>query len=810
MAEIDNLDIRVVSNADAATSALSRLASSANRFRGAATGAARSAGDLGKAVKEDTREFSAAHKESGNAERSVRSFGNAAKSAGKGASKGAADIKKFWSALKRVAYYRFIRSVIKDITAAFGEGIKNLYHWSSAINGHFAQSMDRLATSTQYLKNSLGAMAAPLIESFIPVLDIVIDKIVSVLNFFNMLVAAVSGADTYTVAKKAAAVWDNSAKKTAGSAKSAADSVKRTLLGFDEINKLAKPDSSSGGGGGGSGSTAPDYGAMFEERPLTGIFKKISDVTSKWPNWLKWLLGVGTAVGIAAGIKALPGLLKKLYSALRNLVTLTIPNWLDNLFGGKGGTGGDGDYNVKVNAEKGAWEPVNKLMDLQNNGISAKIGLEKMGWNNLAAWMGNSVVVYVALAKLGWNNLSAWIGNSVVVHVALAKMGWNNLAAWIGNSVVVNVFLARGYSSLSEFIGDSVLVNVGLKHWGWDNISDWIGNAVTLAVALKKWGWKTISKWVGNSMYVSVGLKHWGWENIEDWIGTAVTVSVALRRSGWTTLGNWTEADKGLSVGISLAKNGWSTIANFVGTSVTALVSLAKNGWYSLTTWVGNSVNAYVSLARGNFRTIQEWVGSQVTVYVNLKMKNGGSTTSSGSSRSFGTATGGGGGSSGGGAGSGRHANGGIYSHGVWSNIPQYAGGTFNAHGSLFLAGEAGPEIVGHVGGRTEILNKSQLASTMYSSVVRAMAPVASSLVNVASAYANRDASDMTMIAEYVRQGLSEATRRQNELLQEQNRILREINGKEFVNEITTSDIQRAMNRKNVRTGVTVMPISNG
>ena len=34
-------------------------------------------------------------------------------------------------------------------------------------------------------------------------------------------------------------------------------------------------------------------------------------------------------------------------------------------------------------------------------------------------------------------------------------------------------------------------------------------------------------------------------------------------------------------------------------------------------------------------------------------------------------------------------------------------------HGTMFLAGEAGPEIVGHVGGRTEVLNKSQLASTM-------------------------------------------------------------------------------------------------
>ena len=40
----------------------------------------------------------------------------------------------------------------------------------------------------------------------------------------------------------------------------------------------------------------------------------------------------------------------------------------------------------------------------------------------------------------------------------------------------------------------------------------------------------------------------------------------------------------------------------------------------------------------------------------------------------------------------------------------------------MFVAGEKGPEVVGHVGGRTEVLNQSQLASVMYDAVSRAMA----------------------------------------------------------------------------------------
>ena len=64
--------------------------------------------------------------------------------------------------------------------------------------------------------------------------------------------------------------------------------------------------------------------------------------------------------------------------------------------------------------------------------------------------------------------------------------------------------------------------------------------------------------------------------------------------------------------------------------------------------------------------------------------------------------------------------SGGVFINGVWRSIPQYAGGTLRA-GSIFAAGERGPELVGHIGGRTEVLNKSQLASTMFSAVENGM-----------------------------------------------------------------------------------------
>lgn len=68
-------------------------------------------------------------------------------------------------------------------------------------------------------------------------------------------------------------------------------------------------------------------------------------------------------------------------------------------------------------------------------------------------------------------------------------------------------------------------------------------------------------------------------------------------------------------------------------------------------------------------------------------------------------------------------ALGGAYYGGLWHNIPQYANGTIDAlkHGSIFAAGENGPEVVGHINGRTEVLNRSQIASTMFSAITNGM-----------------------------------------------------------------------------------------
>ncbi len=84
-----------------------------------------------------------------------------------------------------------------------------------------------------------------------------------------------------------------------------------------------------------------------------------------------------------------------------------------------------------------------------------------------------------------------------------------------------------------------------------------------------------------------------------------------------------------------------------------------------------------------------------------------------------------------------QRALGGVFSGGAWKNIKQYASGGLPSHGTMFTAGERGPEIVGHIGKRTEVLNQSQLASVMYEAVTRAISN--SNLADGIAFYAHTD-----------------------------------------------------------------------
>lgn len=197
----------------------------------------------------------------------VDKVGKATRTAGKEASKASGFFGKFFKSIGRIAFYRFLRSVLKAITQGLKEGIQNLYKYSDAINGTFAKSMDTLATSMQYLKNGFATAFAPLIELVVPWIDAAVDKIVEFINAMNEMFAYLSGKNSFTKAIKVAKKYGDEIDGV----KKSADEAKKSLMGFDEINRLT--DSNNGSGSG----SADDATMMFEEEVVD-----IGEALGKW------------------------------------------------------------------------------------------------------------------------------------------------------------------------------------------------------------------------------------------------------------------------------------------------------------------------------------------------------------------------------------------------------------------------------------------------------------------------------------------------------------------------------------------------
>ena len=206
---------------------------------------------------------------------------------------------KFFSSLKRIAFYRIIRTIISSITTGIKEGMTNLYYYSQQMGTQFAPNMDKLATSALYLKNSLGALTDPIIDRLAPAVDLLVDKFVDLLNIVNQVIATLNGQTEYTAARKYATSWQEAADST----KKSLDEVKRYVLGFDELNILGSNKNKSSG----TADTGLDYSQMFEQRAISSSVKSFTD-TIKSAFKQKEFESLGRKIGewINKGIKKIP------------------------------------------------------------------------------------------------------------------------------------------------------------------------------------------------------------------------------------------------------------------------------------------------------------------------------------------------------------------------------------------------------------------------------------------------------------------------------------------------------------------------
>lgn len=413
---------------------------------------------------------------------------------------------------------------------------------------------------------------------------------------------------------------------------------------------------------------------------IKGVFTKIKSMAGSLGKLAIGLMLCLTGVGIPIGLALIA-------DGVKDFATGKPVSWDSMVSGIKEALGNISDEWDKFKKKVKNSKPVQFLAEVKNNASE--------WWDNVKGWWsdktkdGLSLETGVKLVKDGWSTVKNWIGNIPTVDqaVALAKSGWQTVKGWIGNIPGVSqaVSLAKsGWNSVREWVGNIPVVSQGISllKSGWTTVKNWVGNIPTLSqyIALAKQAWSTVKGWIGNIPVLSQG--------------------IALAKHLWTTVRNWIGNIPVLSQGISLLKSGWSKVSSWVwsfGSGVISQgVSLARNGWSTVASWVRTQIGGAVDVT---VNLISKWKG-KIKEFFGLS--DGGVVSAGGGIKMF--------------------ASGGIITPNMWKAMPKYAGGTNRAHGSMFVAGESGAELVGHVNGTTEVLNRFQLASVMHSSIVSGMA----------------------------------------------------------------------------------------
>lgn len=168
---------------------------------------------------------------------------------------------RFLHSIGRIMLYRMIRSALKAIGKAFSEGLENAYMYSQQSDNfkELADAMDHLKSVASQMINQLGAFYGEFIQFIKPALEWMIEKVRQLAEFITELFAGLNGKNEYQFALLEDLKW-----------KEATDSLKaykHQLLGLDELNNLTKNQSSK--------KEEEDYLSKYELRPVRESFREI-------------------------------------------------------------------------------------------------------------------------------------------------------------------------------------------------------------------------------------------------------------------------------------------------------------------------------------------------------------------------------------------------------------------------------------------------------------------------------------------------------------------------------------------------------
>lgn len=668
---------------------------------------------------------------------------------------------------------------------AMKEGFGNLAQYSSRANANISSLMNGLTQLKNSLAAAFAPIlnvVTPILDTFISYL---VGAINAVGQFFAAItgqstyIKAYKGTADYAAGMNNVAAGAGNAAGATKDATSAAEKYKKTLMGFDQINALNDQDASSGngsvgGGTGGSGSVGSGGGDLFyTETVSSGMTNLAQMIKDAWAKADFTEIGAMLGEKFNAALESIPWekiqatcnkIAKSIATFLNGfieavdweLVGWTISEGLNTAFGaantfavnfhwdslgkavgdGINGALGNLDWTLIRTTVKnivgGITESLNTMIQTTNWGLVGNsfgqavntvidggyISVTTFDWSGLGTAIYQSI--NEAVRTIDWSKAGATVSEGVKgvldsLNTALEGVEWKQLGKqigkfltnidWLGILADVGVAIANALiavidlaSGLFEAICD------GITKMKWSDVADTAGklfNAalkikdtlIEVSVSLIKKGWETLTKFVGNAVEAGVSLVKDGWTSIGKFIGTVVDVYTKLKKDGWSSISKF--IGTAVDVYTELKKNGWSSISKFVGTAVDVYTKLRKNGWTSISGYIGTAVTVYTKLKKSGWSTISRWLGIASALKISFRLPrikvNWGSKKVAGFTISYPT------------------------------GFSTYAKGGFPQKGQMFIANEAGPEMIGTMGGRTAVANNNQITTGIASAVYPAV-----------------------------------------------------------------------------------------
>lgn len=391
----------------------------------------------------------------------LRRFTGATKSASGGLGGGLKNILKYAFGI------RSLFALVNKLRSALVDGFKNLAQYSGETNN----SISMLMSSLTQLKNAFAAAFAPILNVIAPILNTLIQKIISVVNTFGQLTSALTGKTTYIKAKKVQQDYAKSLNSNANSAKNAKkanEELKRTILSFDQINKMDDNSSSDSNSGIADTSGGLSPSDMFETESIPSKIKGIADMIKQaWKNADFTEIGAMVGNKLNAALNSIPwDKIKNTCNKIAKSVATFLNGFLETVdWKLVGNTLAQGINTVfgmaNTFAENFHWDSLGKAI---GNGINGALG--GLDWNliqetvrNIATGITDTLNSFIQTTD--WALVGQSFGNGINTILDFFHTAINNFD-WMGAGTALADFVNNAVNTI-DFVNLGQTISDGIK-----------------------------------------------------------------------------------------------------------------------------------------------------------------------------------------------------------------------------------------------------------------------------------------------------------------------------------------------------------